>query len=503
MTEQQQRRLGKYELLEEIGRGGFGVVYKARDPDLKRPVAIKVLLPQLVSAPGFVARFHREAQAAANLKHPNIVDIHELGREQATEFIVMEFLEGKPLDQLVGGAELLSLDRIAGIIRQLGSALDYAHEKGLIHRDIKPANVIVGARDHATLTDFGLVKALDPDSVCNSGDHVLGTPAYLAPEQVESRPLTGSADLYALGVVAYELCTGKRPFMAHNTTSMCYKIVHETPDPPGQANPRAGGRLGEVLLKAMAKDPAQRYPTGAALVEDLAAAIEQSNRAERDALWRDAQRAAEGGQWQLADEKARAILAIDPDHAMARGLSEKATRYRTADEDYRKLAADLADLRARAEKLRQAAPDLGDTDGTLAFLMASSSAPCENTAFHHRARTTPVLVLAGAMIVVGLVVAVGRFSLQSWAIGNLIIGLGTGLGAVCLAARAFPPLGLRGVGKLFVAIALLGAVPAFPLVSYPQAIDVWGYANLLLGAVVGTGATGAMVLLIPAAFETE
>ncbi len=266
------RSLGKYVIIEEIGRGAFGVVYKALDSTLDRVVALKVLAPPLLGEEDFIARFKREAKTAANLKHPNIVVIHEVGEEKGTHYMVMEHLEGEPLSQLIKEQGPLPLPRVLEITRQLADALDYAHGHGFVHRDIKPSNIIIGFEDHATLTDFGIVKAAGDATLTLSG-MLVGTPQYMSPEQCEGKEVDRRSDLYSLGIVLYEMLTGSVPFTSSNIPSVLYMHIHEPPSPPRRLNPEVPGNVERVVLGALVKQPEQRYATGADLVKSFEAAL--------------------------------------------------------------------------------------------------------------------------------------------------------------------------------------------------------------------------------------
>lgn len=227
------RRIGKYEILEELGRGGFATVYKARDTTLDRIVALKVLHAQLLVDPRFVARFIQEAQTAARLSHPNIVIIYEVGEEAGQSYLSMAYLPGRTLDARLQ-SETLPMEEVLSLIEQIASALDTIHAGGLVHRDIKPANIMVADDGHATLLDFGIVRAAEGTHLTTSTT-VLGTPEYMAPEQAEAdegREIDWRADLYALGVVAYEMLVGRPPFVGTSPTAVLYKHVHELPPLP-------------------------------------------------------------------------------------------------------------------------------------------------------------------------------------------------------------------------------------------------------------------------------
>ncbi|MCL5952594.1 MAG: protein kinase [Chloroflexi bacterium] len=254
------QHLGKYEILEEIGRGGFGVVYRARDQQLKRIVALKVLAASRLTDPAFVTRFKQEAQTEANLEHPGIVAIYELGEEQGIQYITMKFLSGQSLDKIIQAEAPLPLGRAKKIIGQVASALDYAHSQSLIHRDIKPSNIIIDDYDKAVLTDFGLVKLAIGSSVSTTGQP-LGTPAYMSPEQADSRPVDGRTDVYALGVVLFEMLTGSLPFNAESTPSMLHKQVYEAPPSIRTFRTDLPASVEAVVNQALAKNPEERFQT--------------------------------------------------------------------------------------------------------------------------------------------------------------------------------------------------------------------------------------------------
>ena len=273
MSELKPQRLGKYKIIEEIGRGGFSVVYKALDTSLhNRPVALKVLHPHLLVDPTFVLRLQQEAGAAANLRHPNIVVIHEVGEIDGTYYIAMEYLPGMPLGGLIKEEGPLAPPRAVKITRQVARALDYAHGKGFIHRDVKSGNIIVGEDDHATLTDFGLVRAAERTTLTTAG-RAIGTPEYMSPEQAEGEEIDHRSDLYSLGVVAYEMLTGSVPFKGDTPSATHYMHVHKSPPSPAQINPALTHEAEVVLLKALAKDPQERYQSGKELGDSLERAV--------------------------------------------------------------------------------------------------------------------------------------------------------------------------------------------------------------------------------------
>jgi serine/threonine protein kinase len=265
--------LASYQIMREIGRGGFAGVYKGVDTSSNRTVALKVLAPHLVWDKDFVSRFQREAQTVARLDHPNIVAIHNVGEADGNHYIAMDYLDGRTLKQLIDKEGALPLERAAHIIQQLASALDYAHQKGIVHRDVKPSNIIIGPHDHATLTDFGIVKATEGTRLTSTGV-TLGTPEYMSPEQGQGLDVDRRSDIYSLGVVLYEMLTGKVPFSGTTPLAVLHKHVYEPPTALQALNPRLPQRLDRVVAKALAKDPNDRLSTAG----DMAAAVLERER---------------------------------------------------------------------------------------------------------------------------------------------------------------------------------------------------------------------------------
>jgi len=267
------KQFGRYEVLEEIGSGAMGAVFKARDPMMDREVAVKTIHASALIGPmadQYRERFTREARAAGRLAHPGIVTVFDAGVEGDTPYLVMEFVPGRTLESVLSSGEHFPLDMVYEIGQQLAEALAYAHANGVIHRDIKPANIqLTGTPERAKIMDFGVAK-LAQAQVTSTGT-LLGTPAYMAPEQFTGMPIDGRSDLFSLGVILYWLATGDKPFTGDTITAVSYKIVHTEPIAPRQLNPGVPAALEAVILKCLAKDPAARHQTGDALAADLAA----------------------------------------------------------------------------------------------------------------------------------------------------------------------------------------------------------------------------------------
>ena len=248
---------GRYELSHLVARGGMAEVYRAHDRLLDRPVALKVLFPELSVDRAFVERFRREAQAAANLNHPNIVAIYDWGQEDGTYFIVMEYVEGRSLRDLIRSEAPLDASQAAEITAEIASALGFAHRNGVVHRDVKPGNVLLTPAGTVKVTDFGIARAGTSDGLTQTGS-VMGTATYFSPEQAQGLAVDGRSDVYSVGVVLYELVCGVPPFVADSPVSVAYKHVREEPVPPSHRNPEVPAALEQIILSALAKDPEER-----------------------------------------------------------------------------------------------------------------------------------------------------------------------------------------------------------------------------------------------------
>jgi serine/threonine protein kinase len=268
--------LGPYRVLEVLGAGGMGVVYRAEDPHLQRPVALKALLPALVPSPTARQRFLREARAAAAIKHNHIVTIYQVGEDRGVPFLAMEFLEGEPLDKRLMREGSLAVAEVLRIGREIAEGLAAAHDRGLIHRDIKPANVwLEGAGAWVKILDFGLARAARDDQHLTQQGAVVGTPAYMAPEQAGGQAVDRRSDLFSLGCVLYRLSTGELPFKGSDTMATLMALATVTPPSPQKINPRVPQRLADLVMALLAKNPEER-PASAQAVVDTLRAIEQA-----------------------------------------------------------------------------------------------------------------------------------------------------------------------------------------------------------------------------------
>ncbi|MDI1462608.1 serine/threonine-protein kinase [Catellatospora sp. KI3] len=278
---------GRYELATLIARGGMGEVWRAQDTVLGRQVAVKVLLPNLAADPGFSARFRAEARAMAALSHPGIVEIYDYGQADGIAYLVMQFVEGESLSSLVRRAGPVEPGHAMRLMAQAARAIHAAHLQGIVHRDVKPANLLLRADGRLALTDFGIARIVAGDRLTATGE-IHGTASYLAPEQVTGEEITATTDVYALGVVAYELLTGRRPFTGDTPLSVALQHVHEPPPP---LPPDVPEPVRDLVARALAKEPADRWPTAAA----LAHAAESAATVRTTAARHSATRAQTGG----------------------------------------------------------------------------------------------------------------------------------------------------------------------------------------------------------------
>jgi outer membrane protein assembly factor BamB len=321
---------GKYEILEELGRGGFATVYRARDTKMEREVALKVITGTFATEKSYVQRFQQEERIAANLRHPNIVPVYDFGEVDSAFYIAMALIgEGRTLRDLLDEQAPLTLAEALPLLTPLAAALDYLHHQdpSLVHRDVKPSNVLLEATDGShwiVLTDFGLVRSLQASTELTQSGSILGTPAYLAPEQADPKQwgeITTLVDIYALGVVAYEMFTGRPPFKGA-TPAVLHSHAYESPPPPQELQSDLGEDLSTVLLQALRKPPAERYPSAGAFIAALQKVADtRSKEAQQDAtlhqLETQAQEFLEAGEWLEALDRCTQMVRLDPDRPAA------------------------------------------------------------------------------------------------------------------------------------------------------------------------------------------
>jgi tRNA A-37 threonylcarbamoyl transferase component Bud32 len=264
------RYFGDYEILEEIARGGMGVVYKARQLSLNRIVALKMVLAGEWATPEARLRLRAEAEAAANLQHPNIVAIHEVGEHDGQQYFSMDFVAGKNLGELVRGNPL-SAEQAASYVKTIAEAIHFAHQRGILHRDLKPQNVLIDADDRPRITDFGLAKRVETDSGLTRTGDVLGSPSYMSPEQASSRleEVGPHSDVYSLGAVLYELLAGRPPFRGATALETLCQVIEMPPVPPRKLNPAVPQALETICLKCLEKSPANRFSSAQELADEL------------------------------------------------------------------------------------------------------------------------------------------------------------------------------------------------------------------------------------------
>ncbi len=266
---------GRYQVVDEIGQGSMGIVYRAHDPQINRHIALKLLRQDRVTNEELVQRFLKEAQAMGGLSHPNIATVFDTGRDHGTIFIAMEILRGKSLKDVIR-EKTLNHNEIVHIGVQVAEALDFAHRKGIVHRDIKPSNIIIDPDGNAKITDFGIARIEDPTITQQTvPGEILGTPLYMSPEQVMSSPVDGRSDLYSLGVILYEMTTGKSPFKGDNLASIFQAILQDTPPAPELNDSPMSRKLSDLIMKCLDKDPDKRFQSGIEMAQPLKACLQR------------------------------------------------------------------------------------------------------------------------------------------------------------------------------------------------------------------------------------
>jgi eukaryotic-like serine/threonine-protein kinase len=260
---------GRYRVEARIGSGGMAEVFRGFDNVLNRTVAIKTLHPQFARDAGFVHRFRREAQAAARLNQPNIVGVYDTGADDGTQYIVMEFIQGRTLAEYMAEGGRFTPIQAVEVAEKIADAMAYAHAQGVVHRDLKPANVMVTRDGVVKVMDFGIARIVAGPETAPKTSAVLGTAAYISPEQVQAKPVDGRTDIYSLGAVLYEMLTGRPPFTGDSAVAIAYKQVNETPVPPSQLNQDVPPQLDAVVMRSLAKNPANRYQSAAEFRDDL------------------------------------------------------------------------------------------------------------------------------------------------------------------------------------------------------------------------------------------
>jgi len=311
-------KLGKYEIREEIGSGAMGVVYRAEDPLLGRPVAIKTTTAEVARNPDLLKRFYREAQAAAKLAHPNIVTIYEINEDNGVPFIAMEFLEGENLQKIVSDRKEVPILKKLQIIVDTCKGLEYAHQRGIVHRDIKPGNIVVSSDGQVKIVDFGIAR-VGVSSMTQTGV-VLGTVMYMSPEQVQGHTVDARSDVFSLGIVLYELLTYQTPFPGDDVPSILLKIINEPPEPITKYIPKCPAQLEQIVERSLAKDREERYQSASDMAFDLLRVVDSLKHNTVDVYLQQGQRSLQEGDFTLAKESLQKVLEIDSTHQVAKSL---------------------------------------------------------------------------------------------------------------------------------------------------------------------------------------
>ncbi|MFZ2296277.1 MAG: serine/threonine-protein kinase, partial [Polaromonas sp.] len=275
------KKLGRYDLIRVLGKGAMGMVYEGRDPNLDRRVAIKTIRVENLSeeaAAEYEHRFRVEARSAARLQHPNIVSVYDSDRDGDMAFLVMEFIQGEDLKHHLDQGKRYSLSQAVEIMVQLLSALDYAHRQNIVHRDIKPANLLIEADGRVKLADFGVARIQDSGEATRTLGTMVGTLKYMSPEQVQGRPVDARADLFAAGIVLYQLLTGRRPFDGDSDFAVIQQVVGHSPAAPSSVNPSLPAAIDAVVAAALAKSRKQRFATA----QEFSAALQAASREASD-----------------------------------------------------------------------------------------------------------------------------------------------------------------------------------------------------------------------------
>lgn len=392
------KMLGKYRLLEKLGSGGFATVYKAENTSLGNQVALKLMDTRLFEDEPTVVRFRQEARLVVQLDHPNIVRVLDMEEVANQFFIVMEYVPGQSLQQFLAGNGLLPLEQIVDITRQVAAALDYAHSHRLIHRDIKPSNIMIRPDGVVKLMDFGIVKAVEGTQITQTGT-TIGTPAYMSPEQTLATPGTPvdhRSDLYSLGVIVYEMISGRIPFDGDTPLAIVYKHVHETPPVASTIAPRAKGPLDQVLQKALAKKAEDRFQSGAELGRALAQAVQELQENLLTTAYRKATGLLEKRQYAAALVELEELEAIHPAYRDVRDLITQAQQGTQLEDIYEEAASHFARGRELAQKITATNPAFADPAH---ILLPAGSKPAANTNLPWITRVMDWLTAMGATFI--------------------------------------------------------------------------------------------------------
>ncbi len=402
--------LGRYEIISEIGQGAMGVVYKATDPLIDRVVAIKTINLGMAQdeKEEYEGRFYQEAKAAGRLSHPNIVTIYDVGKSGEVAYIAMEFLQGRELRDVLNDAAVLPVKQVLDIVSQVALGLSYAHEHGIVHRDVKPSNIMVIRDGHVKITDFGIAR-MESAAVRTQTGMVLGSPKYMSPEQVMGKTLDQRSDIFSLGVMLYEMLTGKAPFVGENINAIMYQTMNVIPAPPSTLNPAVPEMLNFIVAKALAKDLDARYQNARDLADDLRACRDslppEHTKAEKPLSASGILRAGVGAtpMGEAADDsKSAAVFGLSPsfDSAEATMILAALT---ASKEDVDVISRTLKIARPSMEEINRSAPGLHGQNAA----MPSSATPRATKPNPPPSNGGGYLLLAIiALVVIGLISAI-------------------------------------------------------------------------------------------------
>src|ERR1039457_2324290 len=320
-------QIGRYLVRGEIGKGGFGTVYRAWDPEVRRDVAIKVLTS--LTDPAMLARFRSEAGTTGILKHKNIITVHDFGEHNSAPYLVMELLEGRSLREVIETGPRLSLSEKVGILGEIARGLLHAHQNGVIHRDVKPANIMLLADGSVKILDFGIARMANPDLTRQTSTGMMvGTPQYMAPEQFAGEDATALSDIFEYGVVCYELLSGEQPFRGPHVAAVAHLVTTKAPEPLRTLVPDCPEEIESIVQMAMAKRSTERYQSLQELLFDLAP-IEAGFRKDRaDQMAAEAQRSLETGDLDSAQKLVWRALELEPNHPQSQELRRRIQRQR-------------------------------------------------------------------------------------------------------------------------------------------------------------------------------